>query len=158
MHMFPASGVYIQISIWSTPFMMMERQDCVVALKIILSRGLLKYKKGMMMRTCLSWIQAHPHGAILKYLLNMVNLFLCFYTNYFDNQLLPNDLIIVRNHGDDEKDEQDIKRAQERKGDAHIKVEIKSNLKFQSLTSSLTQGLGSSRLQIDVHDTYEIRF
>jgi hypothetical protein len=44
--------------------------------------------------------------------------------------LLPNDLIIVRNHGDDEKDEWDIKRALERKGDAHIKVEIQSNSEF----------------------------
>jgi hypothetical protein len=38
--------------------------------------------------------------------------------------LLPKDLIIVRNCGDDEKDEQDIKRALERQEDAHIKVEI----------------------------------
>jgi hypothetical protein len=58
-----------------------------------------------MMRTCLSWIQPHPQGAILRHLLNMVNSFLCFSTNYFENQLLPNDLIIVRNHGDDEEEE-----------------------------------------------------
>jgi hypothetical protein len=38
--------------------------------------------------------------------------------------LLPNDLIVVRNNEDDEEDEWDIKRALERKGDAHIKVEI----------------------------------
>jgi hypothetical protein len=57
------------------------------------------------MRTCLSWIQPHPHGAILRYFLNMVNLFLCSSTIYFLNRLLPNDLIIVRNHGDDEEDE-----------------------------------------------------
>jgi hypothetical protein len=44
--------------------------------------------------------------------------------------LLHNNLIIVRNYGDDEEDEWDIKRAQERQGDAHIKVEIKSNLEF----------------------------
>jgi hypothetical protein len=72
------------------------------------------------MRTCLSWIQPHPHGAILRHLLNMVNLFLCSSTNYFENQLLPNDLIIVRNHGDDEEDERDIKRELERQGDAHL--------------------------------------
>jgi hypothetical protein len=34
---------------------------------------------------------------------------------YFENRLLPNDLIIVRNHGDDEENEQDIKRVLERK-------------------------------------------
>jgi hypothetical protein len=58
-----------------------------------------------MTRTHLSWMQPHPHGAILRHLLNMVNSFLCSSTNYFDNRLLPNDLIIVRNHGDDEEDE-----------------------------------------------------
>jgi hypothetical protein len=38
--------------------------------------------------------------------------------------LLHNDLIIVRNHGDDDEDERDIKRVLERQGDAHIKVEV----------------------------------
>jgi hypothetical protein len=81
-----------------------------------------------MMRICLSWIQPHPHGAILRHLLNTVNTFLCSSTKYFENRLLPNDLIIVRNHGDDEEeDKRDIMRALERLGDAHIKVEIQSN-------------------------------
>jgi hypothetical protein len=57
----------------------------------------------------------------------MVNSFLCSSTNYFENRLVHNDLIIVRNNGDDEEDEQDIKRALERQGDAHMKVEIQSN-------------------------------
>jgi hypothetical protein len=83
-----------------------------------------------MMRIFLSWIQPHPHGAILRHLLNIVNSFLYSSTNYFENRLLPNDLIIVRNHGDDEKDEQDIKRALVRQGDTHIKVEIQSNSEF----------------------------
>jgi hypothetical protein len=56
--------------------------------------------------TCLSWILWH--------LLNIVNSFLYSSTNYFENLLLPNDLIIVRNHGDDEDDEWDIKRALKR--------------------------------------------
>jgi hypothetical protein len=84
-------------------------------------------------RACLSWIQPHPHRAILRHLLNTVNS-LCSSTNYFENRLLPNDIIIVKNHEDDEEDKWDIKRAQERQGDAHIKVEIKSNLEFESLT------------------------
>jgi hypothetical protein len=88
------------------------------------------------MRTSLSWIQPHPHVAIRRHLLNTANSFLCSSTKYFENRLLPNDSIIVRNHGDDEEDEQDIKRALERQGDAHIKVEIQSTSKFQSLTSS----------------------
>jgi hypothetical protein len=62
------------------------------------------------------------------------------------------------NHGDDEEDERDIKRALERRGDAHIKVEIQSNSEFQSLTSIPTWSLGSPRFQIDVHDAYEIGF
>jgi hypothetical protein len=69
-------------------------------------------------------ITSSPHGAILRHLLNMVNSFLCSATNYFDNRLVPNDLIIVRNHGDDVEDKRDIKRALERQGDAHIKMEI----------------------------------
>jgi hypothetical protein len=46
------------------------------------------------MSTSLSWI-----------ILNTVNSFLCSSTNYFENRLLPNDLIIIRNHGDEEEDE-----------------------------------------------------
>jgi hypothetical protein len=53
--------------------------------------------------------------------------------------LLPNELIIVRNHGDVEEDKRDIERALERQGDAHVKVEMQSNLEFQSLTSSPTR-------------------
>jgi hypothetical protein len=101
-----------------------------------------------LMRTCLSWIQPHPYTAILRHLLYMVHSFLCSYTNYFDNQLLPNDLIVIRNHGDDEEDEWRIKRALEREGDVHIKVEIQSNSEFQCLTSSPTWDPGPPRHQI----------
>jgi hypothetical protein len=72
--------------------------------------------------------------------------------------LLPNNLIIVRNHGDDEKDERDIRRVLERQGDMHIKVEIQSKSEFQSLTSSPTRSTGPPRLQIDVQDAYQIGF
>jgi hypothetical protein len=72
--------------------------------------------------------------------------------------LLPNDLIIVRNHRDEEEGERDIKRALERAGDAHIKVEIQSNSEFLSLTLSPTRSLGPPQLQFDVQDAYEIRF
>jgi hypothetical protein len=110
------------------------------------------------MKTCLSWIQPHPYRAIIRHLLNTVNSFLCSSIDYFKNRLLPNDLIIVRNHGDDEEDEWDIKIVLERQGDMHIKVEIQSNLEFQSLTSSPTQSLGPPQIQIDVQDAYEIGF
>jgi hypothetical protein len=39
MHMFAASGVYIQMSPWPPPFMMMGRQGCGASLKMTLSRG-----------------------------------------------------------------------------------------------------------------------
>jgi hypothetical protein len=110
------------------------------------------------MRTCLLWIQSHPHGVILRHLLNMVNSFFCSSINYFENRLLPNDLIIVRNHRDDEEDKWDVKRALERQGDTHMKVEIQSNSEFQSLTLSPTQSLGPPQLQIDVQDPYDIGF
>jgi hypothetical protein len=80
-----------------------------------------------MMRTCLSWIQPHPHVAIIRHLLNTVNSFSYSSTNYFENRLLLNDLIIVRNHGDDEEHERDIMRVLERQGDAHIKLEFQYN-------------------------------
>jgi hypothetical protein len=92
----------------------MGRQHYAVALKITLSRGRHKSEKGRMMGTSLSCIQPYPHVAILRHLLNTVNSFLCSSTNYLQNPLLPNDLIIIRNHGDDEEDKQDIKRALER--------------------------------------------
>jgi hypothetical protein len=110
------------------------------------------------MRTCLLWIQRHPHVTILRHLLNTVNSFLCSFTNYFENRLLPNDLIVIRNHEDDEEDERGFKRALERQRDAHINVEIQSNSKFRCLTSSLTQSAGPPWLQIYVHDAYEVRF
>jgi hypothetical protein len=95
---------------------------------------------------------------ILRYLLNTVNSFLCSSTKYFENRLLHNDLIIVSNHEDDDKDEWDTKRVLKRQGDAHIKVEIQSNSKFQSLTSNPTRSPRPLLLQIDVRDAYETKF
>jgi hypothetical protein len=111
-----------------------------------------------MMRTCLSQIHPHPHGAILRHLLNTVNSFLCSSTNYFENRLLSNDLIIVTNYEDDVEDERVIKGALGRQGYARIKVEIQSNSEFECLASSPTQSPGHPRLQIDIQDAYEIRF
>ncbi len=99
------------------------------------------------MRTCPSWIQQHPHGVILRHLLNMINSFLCSSTNYFENRLLLNDLIIIRR--DDEEAELDIKRALERQGEAHINVEF---------DCETTQSPGPPYLQIDVQDVSNLRF
>ncbi len=110
------------------------------------------------MRTCLSRIQPHPHGAILRHYLNMINSFLCSSTNYFENELLPNDLFIFRNHGDDEEDIQDIKRVLESQGNTHNKVEVQANSESKSLTVSPTRSPGPHCLQIDAHDTHDLRF
>jgi riboflavin synthase len=48
----------------------------------------------------------------------------------FWNRLLPNHVIMVKNHEDDEEDEWDIKRALDRQENEHIKVKIQSNLEF----------------------------
>jgi hypothetical protein len=56
------------------------------------------------MRKFLAWIQPHPRIAIIRHILNTVNSFLCYSTNYLENRLLPDDLIIVRNHENDEED------------------------------------------------------
>jgi hypothetical protein len=82
------------------------------------------------MRTCLAWMQPHPHLAILRHILNTVNSFLRSSTNYIENRLLHNDLIIVWNHGDDEEDVRDTKDILDSPRDMHIKVEIQSNSEF----------------------------
>jgi hypothetical protein len=90
------------------------------------------------MSTSLASIQPHPHGAILRHILNTVNSFLCFSINYLENRLLLDDLLVVRNHGNDEEDTQDAKEVRENLRDVHNKVEIQTNSEFQSLTSSPT--------------------
>jgi hypothetical protein len=62
--------------------------------------------------------------------------------------LLPNDLIIVSNHGDEE-DIWDTNDVLESTRDVHNKVEIQTNSEFQSSTLSLTQSLEPPCSQID---------
>jgi hypothetical protein len=79
---------------------------------------------GRMMRASLAWIQPHPHGAILRHFLYTV---ICSSNNYLENQLLPNNLMIVRDHGDDEENIRGIKDVLKNQGDVHTKMEIQSN-------------------------------
>jgi hypothetical protein len=109
------------------------------------------------MWTSLVWIQPHPHRVILRYSIDTVNSFLCSCNNYLENRVLPNDLIVVRNHGDEE-DVCDTKDVLENQGDVHTKVEIPSNSELQSLTSSPTRSLGSPCLQINAQDAYHLRY
>jgi hypothetical protein len=76
--------------------------------------------------------------AILKHILTTANLFLYSFINYLDNRLQPNELIIVRNHGDEEEDKWNTKDVLESPRYAYTKVEIQSNSEFQSLTLSPT--------------------
>jgi hypothetical protein len=109
-----------------------------------------------MTRTSLAWIQPHPHGVKLRHILDTVNSFLSCSTNYLKNILLPNDLIIIRNHGDDEEDVWDTKDVLESQGNAQTKAEIQSDLEFQSLTLSPTRSPRPHCLQIDVQDVYYV--
>jgi hypothetical protein len=52
----------------------------------------------------------------------------------------------------------DIKRALERQGDAHIKVEIQANSESRSLTLSPTRSSGPPYLSIDIQDTSDLQF
>jgi hypothetical protein len=101
------------------------------------------------MRTSLVRKQPHPHGAILRHILNIVNSFLCSFANYLENRLLPNDLISVRNHGDDEEDIHESKDMLESPKDVHNKVEIQTNSEFQSLTLSPTRSPRPPYIEID---------
>jgi hypothetical protein len=88
-------------------------------------------KKERMMRTCLAWIQPHTHEAILKHIFNTVNSFLSSFTNYLDNCLLLNDLIIFRNYGDNE-DVLDIKDLWKSSRDVPNKLEIQTNSEWRT--------------------------
>jgi hypothetical protein len=110
------------------------------------------------MRASLTGIQPHPHEVILRHILNTVTMFLCSSADYFENWLLPNDLVIVRNHGDDEEEVWDTKNMLEIPTDMQNKVEIQTNLEFQSLTSGSTQSIGPPCIQIEFQDACDHRF
>jgi hypothetical protein len=56
---FVALGANIRMPPWPPTFMIMRRHDFDVTLKMSLSRGWLKCKKGRRRMTCLMWIQPH---------------------------------------------------------------------------------------------------
>jgi hypothetical protein len=66
----------------------------------------------------------------------MVNLFLCSFISYLENRLLPNDLIIVRNHGDDEKDVWYIKGVLKSPREVHNKLENQPNSELVEIQSN----------------------
>jgi hypothetical protein len=70
--------------------------------------------------------------------------------------LLPNNLIIVRNHRDDKEDVRDSKDMVESPRDVHNKLEIQTNSEFQSFASSPTQSPEPPCIQIDAHYAYDL--
>jgi hypothetical protein len=81
--------------------------------------------------------------------------------------LLPNDLIVVRNHENDEEDVWDIKDVLKSPKYVPNKLEIQPNSKlveiqfnseFQNLDSNPTRGPGPPCLQIDAQDAYGLLF
>jgi hypothetical protein len=75
----------------------------------------------------------------------------------FENILLSNDLIIVRNQGDEEEDVGQSFRGMEDQQGRPIQDGNQSNSEFQSLTLNPTQP-GPPYIQIDAQDANEIRF
>jgi hypothetical protein len=110
-----------------------------------------------MMRTSLAWIYPHPHVALLRHILNTINSFQITLSIDFDNIFLPNDLILVRNHGDKEENVGESFRGMEDQQGHPIQVGDQSNLEFQSLTSNPTRSPEPPCNQIDTQDAYEIR-
>jgi hypothetical protein len=66
----------------------------------------------------------------------------------FENILLPNNLIIVSNHGDDEEDVGKSFSGMKDKQEHPIRVGDQYYSKFQSLTSNPTQSIKPPRLQM----------
>jgi hypothetical protein len=70
----------------------------------------------------------------------------------FENILLPNDLIVVRNYGDDEEDVGESLRGVEDQQGHRIQDGDQSNLEFQSLALNTTRCPGPHCIQIDAQD------
>jgi hypothetical protein len=87
-----------------------------------------------------------------------VNSFLCSSANDLENRLLPNDLIVIRNQGEDHGGHVGHQEGAGEPKNTHNKVEVQANLESRSLTLSPTRSLGPPCLQINVHDTTDLRF
>jgi hypothetical protein len=76
----------------------------------------------------------------------------------FENILIPNDLIIVRNHGDDEYNVGESFRGVEDQQGHPIQVGDQFNSELQSATLNPTRSPKPPCNQIDAQDTYAFRF
>jgi hypothetical protein len=64
--------------------------------------GRRQFKRGRMMRTSIHWLQSFlPLRYLAQQLNHQVNSFLCSSAYNIESRLLPNDLIVLRNQGED---------------------------------------------------------
>jgi hypothetical protein len=88
---------------------------------------------------------------------HQVNSFLCSSAYNIESRLLPNNLIVLRNQGEDHGEQMEsIKKVLESQEDMHKKVANQSNSEL--LSSSSTQSPGPPHIQIDVQISYNLRF
>ena len=92
-----------------------------------------------------------PSDTIIDY--NKVSSFQINLSSRFENKLLPYDLIIVRNHGDDDKDVGESLEAwwTSKGSQAELEAQSKSSL-------SLLRSPGTARTKINAHAAYGVRF
>jgi hypothetical protein len=87
---------------------------------------------------------------------HLVNSFLCSSAYNIESRLLHNDLIILRNQGEDHEVQMSIKKMLKSQGDMHKKVVNQSNSELSS--SSPTRSPGPPHIQIDVQIVNNLRF
>ena len=92
-----------------------------------------------------------PSDTIIDY--NKVSSFQINLSSRFENKLLPYDLIIVRNHGDDDKDVGGSLEAwwTSKGSQAELEAQSKSS-------SSLLRSPGAACTKINAQDAYGVRF
>jgi hypothetical protein len=67
-----------------------------------------------------------------------VSLFLCYLFTYFENRLLQKNIIIIRNHGDDDGVLKDRHGGGEDQQGRPTQVRVLNNIKFESTSDSRT--------------------
>jgi hypothetical protein len=67
-----------------------------------------------------------------------VSLFLCYLFTYFENRLLPKNIIIIRNHEDDDGVLKDRHGGGEDQQGRPTQVRVLNNIKFESTSDSRT--------------------
>jgi hypothetical protein len=101
-------------------------------------------------------ILCHITRSLAQQLNHQVNSFLCSSTYNIESRLLPNDLIVLRNQGEDNGGQTKHKNVLESQGDVHEKVANESNSEL--LSSSPSQSPGPPHIQINVQIANDLHF